>query len=81
MAKKSENSQRSKVLKYLNTHGSITSWHAFMDLGVTRLSSIIYTLRKEGIPIKSVTIRGVKNKYGNAGNYSKYYIDKEGGDK
>ena len=35
-----------RVLDYMNEYGSISSLEAFKDLGVTRLSAIIFNLRK-----------------------------------
>jgi len=35
-----------RVLEYMEEYGSISSLEAFRDLGVTRLSAIIFNLRK-----------------------------------
>ena len=40
-----------KVLTHLELHGSITSMEAFQEYNATRLSGIIYTLRKQGYNI------------------------------
>lgn len=37
------------ILKYLEDFGSITTYESFIDLGITRLSSRIYDLKKERI--------------------------------
>ena len=34
------------VLRYLEDFGGITSWEAIKELGITRLSDRIFTLRK-----------------------------------
>jgi hypothetical protein len=44
-----------RLLKYLNDHGSISSLEAITDLGNTRLSVTIFNLRKDGYNIVSDT--------------------------
>ena len=39
-------SQRQMVLNHLEDFKSITTWEAFKDYGITRLSDRIFTLRK-----------------------------------
>lgn len=43
-----------KVLEYLIENGSITSMDAFIKFKATRLSAIIFNLRKYGYNIKSI---------------------------
>lgn len=43
----------SRVLKYLESHKGITSMEAFEKFRDTRLSAIIFNLRKYGYNIKS----------------------------
>lgn len=38
--------QTNEVLEHLKTHGTITSIEAIMQYGATRLSAIIFDLRK-----------------------------------
>lgn len=45
--------QRQQVLDHLKTQGSITSWEAITLFRATRLSGIIFALRKAGYPITS----------------------------
>lgn len=45
--------QRQQVLNHLKTNGTITSWEAITLFRATRLSGIIYSLRKSGYPITS----------------------------
>lgn len=42
------NTQENKVLRFLKRHKTITPREALMDLGVYRLSSAIFRLRKAG---------------------------------
>lgn len=43
--------QRMIVYKHLKRHGSITSWEAIKEYGITRLSAVIFDLRNNGIDI------------------------------
>ncbi len=65
---------RLRVYQYMKDFGAITSLQAIYDLGVHRLSGIIYVLKNEdGINIESEEI-AVKNRYGNVSHVSKYRI-------
>ena len=70
--------QEKEVLDYLRKIGSITSWEAIVEFGATRLSAIIYNLRKKGYNIETNDLI-VKNRYGNATVIAKYAL-KEGGE-
>jgi hypothetical protein len=59
--------QRQMVMYHLQNDSYITSIEAFRDYGITRLSSIIHNLRKEGYET---------NRFGNAVVYSKYQYSK-----
>lgn len=67
--------QTTRVLNYMQQNGSITSLEAFRDLGVTRLSGVIFILRKT----HAIGARKEKscNRYGERTSYSRYYL-KEG---
>lgn len=67
--------QRSRVLVYMRKHGSITSLEAFRDLGITRLSGVIFDLRKHHA-IGSTT-ESSRNRYGEKTSYSRYYLADE----
>ena len=58
--------QKDKVLNHLQLHNTLTSMEAFDFFKITRLSSIINILRKEGYDIES---RKPKK-----GNYSIYHL-------
>lgn len=45
--------QQDMILSHLQDYGKITSWTAFQDYGITRLSAVIYDLRKNGYNITS----------------------------
>ena len=67
--------QQERVLQYMNEHGSITSMEAFQYLGTTRLSAVIFCLKKKGVKIKSVT-ESFKNRYNEPVYYSRYSVVK-----
>ena len=57
-----KSTQAERVLKYIETFGSITQYEALKDLGVMRLASRISDLKKQGYPIKGETVT-VKNRF------------------
>lgn len=70
--------QTSEVLKYLKEEGSITSLQAINLFGATRLSDIIFRLRKQhNIETKQIL---TKNRYGNVVKYGKYIYHGEKGE-
>lgn len=69
-------SQKQMVLDYMREFGSITPIDAFRDLGVTRLASIVFTLKEEGHDIDKVVETG-KNRFGNQTRYARYGFGKD----
>ena len=68
-------SQKKEVLRHLKDEGSITSWEAFMEYGITRLTAIIWILRhEEGLDIETKNITK-RNRYDNVVNYAKYSLN------
>ena len=65
--------QRAAVLNYLRDKGSITSMEAYTELGATRLSAIIYELKRFGFNISSVT-KTVETRYGKT-NITEYRME------
>jgi len=62
---------RNKVLQHLQEHGVITSIEAIQLYGATRLSSIIFDLRKQGYNIETIMCDGT-TRYGNHCKYGVY---------
>ncbi len=60
-----------EVLKHLQEHGSITSMEAIELFGATRLSAIIFNLRRHGHDIATVNKEGV-DRYGHNVRFAKY---------
>lgn len=65
-----------KVLEYLQTNGSITSIQAYDIFKATRLSSIIFNLRKYGYSIVSVP-ESYTNQDGETSHYVRYVYEGE----
>lgn len=59
------------VRDHLLEHGSITSWEAINHYGATRLSAIIFDLRKKGYDIRTI-MREETDRYGNTCQYANY---------
>lgn len=52
------------VLEWLQKHGRITSLEAMVELGVGRLASRIWDLKKEGYPITMTMVYKNRKRYG-----------------
>lgn len=63
--------QKDAVMWHLQKYGSITSWEAIKEYGATRLSGIIFNLRKEGYAIISEDKTFV-NRFGKSTTIAKY---------
>jgi len=65
--------QKEQVLNHLKTYGSLTSWDAIMEYGITRLSHHIYCLRNDGLIIPDERIQ-VETRLGRTTIISKYSL-------
>ena len=65
--------QQQAVLEWLQAGAGITSMEAFKELGVTRLSAIIFNLRKEGHDISSESVQ-VTNRFGGRSTIARYHL-------
>lgn len=66
---------QAEVLRHLKQYKSITSFEAFTEYGVTRLSAIIFNLRKKHI-INDEWIERT-NRFGDNVRFKKYLYVKE----
>ena len=66
--------KKSLVLQHLQKHGYISSLTAFIEYKCTRLSAVIYDLKKEGYNIKSETMTCISKVTGNHCNFAKYTL-------
>ena len=62
-----------QVLSHLRKHGSIDSWTAIELYGATRLSAIIFNLRRRGLNIDTQTMT-VKDRNNNVCNFANYIL-------
>lgn len=62
-----------KVLEHLQENGAITSIEAIDLYGATRLSAIIYNLRKKGYIIETKMLETI-DRYGNPCHYGRYVL-------
>lgn len=76
MESKQKRTQRGEVLKYLQTHKGITSMQAIEKFGATRLSAIIFDLKRKGYNIVTVMKDG-ENRYGESVRFAEYRLIKE----
>lgn len=68
-------SQKKMVFDYIREFGSITPVDAFRDLGITRLSAIVFRLKDEGHDIDKAIEIG-ENRFGNRTRYARYSFGK-----
>ena len=64
-----------RVLAHLWDYGEITSWEAIKMFGATRLSAIIFNLRKRGFNIENEW-EHTTNRYGDEVRFVKYKLIK-----
>lgn len=66
-------SQKQMVLLHLKEFGKITTFEAFSEYGITRLSQYIYLLRKDGYDLASVP-KHKTNRYGKEVWFNEYQL-------
>ena len=67
---------KERVLNYILDNGSITTWEAIREFGITRLSDCIYRLRRRGYFIDNEWVEST-NRYGDSVRFVRYTLDKE----
>ena len=65
--------QRDKVLSYIRQFGSITSWQAYADLGVSQLVTRIFELKELGYEFTKERVNAT-NRYGEKTHYDEYRL-------
>lgn len=63
------------VLNWLETGASISSMEAFREFGATRLSAIIFELRRKGHDIETIRAEG-RDRYGHTVRFARYRLKK-----
>lgn len=71
--KRMKKSQRELILEHLKRYGTLTSMQAIELYGATRLSGIIFTLRKEGYNITTLDT-SIKDRYGTRKTIATYKL-------
>lgn len=71
-----EITQEMRILNYMIDNGSITSWEAIKEFGITRISARIFELRKRGFFIENEWEHTI-NRYGDKIKYARYVLNKE----
>ena len=66
-------SQKELILKYIADFGSISTFEAYADLGITQLATRIKELKEKGYQFKTENVK-TKNRYGRPSHYYKYYL-------
>lgn len=66
-------SQKERILDYMNEFGSISSWEAFRDLGITRLAARCSDIEADGIVLNHRR-EATTNRYGEKVYYTRYSI-------
>lgn len=61
------------VLEWLQTNASISSMEAIQSFGATRLSAIIFNLKRKGYNIETVMCEGT-DRFGNRMRFARYYL-------
>lgn len=65
--------KRKAVLQWLQTGASISSIEAIENFGATRLSAIIFDLKRQGHNIETVMCDG-RDRFGNTMRFARYYL-------
>ena len=73
MSEKKQNKTQ-MVLSHLQQYGCITSLESIEKYGATRLSAIIYNLRKRGYDIDTIDIE-FTDRFGSKSTYGKYVLN------
>ena len=73
MASTKRFTQKDIILQHLKDYGSISSWEAIKEYGATRLSAIIFILKKDGCMFDEEWIT-TTNRYNQPTTYKKYIL-------
>lgn len=65
--------QKDRIINYIREFGSISSWEAYADLGITQLGARIDQLKKEGFKFRSEWESNT-NRFGEKTDYKRYYL-------
>ena len=65
--------QKDRILEYIRNFGSISSFEAYANLGITQLGARIDQLKKEGYEFKTEWESNI-NRFGEKTDYKRYFL-------
>ena len=65
--------QKQRIINYIREYGSISSWEAYADLGITQLGARIDQLKKDGYEF-TTEWESSTNRFGKKTDYKRYYL-------
>ncbi len=65
--------QEKRLLDYLETNKKISPMEAWIDLGIYRLSDVVFKLRKQGLHIETER-KSVMNRFDEPCNFAEYVL-------
>lgn len=65
--------QNERVIEYIKRFGSISTYEAFTELGITRLSARIFELQEAGHEFDRETVHSI-NRMGESVSYTRYSL-------
>lgn len=65
--------QHTLIIEYMREHGSITTYEAYEQLGITKLTTRISELYAAGFDIRQRSESGL-NRYGKTVTYNRYWL-------
>ena len=65
--------QKERIIDYIIQFGSISSWEAYKDLGITQLGARIDQLKKDGFQFETEWVHS-ENRYGEIAKYKRYKL-------
>ena len=68
--------QEQRIVRYINQFGSISTFEAFTELGITRLASRIFDLTQEGYAFDRESVTD-KNRFGEPVRYTRYRFNEQ----
>ena len=70
---KTKMNQKERIINYMKNNGSITPMEAFSELGITKLSTRISEMTREGVEVDRQMVKG-KNRYNESVSYMEYRL-------
>lgn len=65
--------QQERIINYMRVFGSISTYEAFTELGITKLSTRISELRKDGVGIIGTMVKRT-NRFGEPCTFMQYSL-------